>query len=280
MQDCLKQTVMRGLNILGGQGGVIFVNDTALDTYYGNISYGYYEGEDKLASIGSMEDELSEFVGLALPRCTDFSIFKEFNVSVDEISVSTQIIWNEVIVTVEYPLEVSTPSYEGSIDRFIYHAPVRLGRLHDVAKSLVNKSLNDPDNIDLSYLITFEDVGVSFIPVTDADLVYTITDSGSSLDGLPYLFMFANKFVVNQAPVITIEDVYYIEEDTAFLLDLNVTDPEDDDLLYYDDTALFDITEDGIIAFPAEIPGEYDAVIRVEDSHYNYDEVNVKFIVR
>ena len=193
VDDCLKQNSLLGLQLLGAQGGVIFVNGSELSTYYGNISYGYYEGKDVLKSIPFMENEVSQFLSLALPNCVDFSLFNNFNISTDDISVETNIISNEVIITVEYPIHASTLNYEGNIDRFIYYAPVRLGHIHDVAKNIVNNTRNDPDNIDLSYLTGFKDVNISFIPVSDSGLVYTITDDSSAINGLSYLFMFANR---------------------------------------------------------------------------------------
>ena len=55
---------------------------------------------------------------------------------------------------------------------------------------------------------------------------------------------------------------------------------EDDGFVSFsDDTAMFDITNNGEISFTPEIKGEFNVTITATDDYNAYDSVIVKFIV-
>ena len=280
VEDCLKSTSLLGVSLISGQGGHIFTKGTELDTYYGNISYGYYYGKNILPTLEEMELDISKFISLALPNCMDFSLFSNFEISPGEIKVKTKIIGEGVIVDVTYPISAVSGSYRGNLDEFMYTVPIRLGYFYSIANIIVEKTIEDSYNIDISYLSSVPDLNISFIPLSSDSLVYTIKDTKVGLDGSVPLFMFANSFNVNKPPKISLLDTFFVDDGTNFSIRVKAVDPDGDRVSYYDDTALFDISSEGVISFVAEVVGEYDVVIRVEDEHGGYDEANVKFVIR
>jgi len=278
VDECVKTTAINGLSLLGVQGGRIFEKGDEFHANYSNISYGYSQGRNILPSITEMEYDLSGYMGIALQACTNFSLFNKFNITYKNLTVSTKIISNEVIFDVNYLIHAQSPDFEGTLDRFTYTAPIRLGHISQIANSIINQTIQEPDWIDLTYLSDF-DVFVSIIPNNDSVFIYSLADNMSSLNGNPYLFLFANNFIVNQKPVLNLPSVIRFQDGVAVSMQLDATDPEDDPLIFSDDTTMFDISEDGVILFIPEVPGSFDVTITVEDDYRNIVSKVVQIIV-
>ena len=112
---------------------------------------------------------------------------------------------------------------------------------------------------------------IDIIPVKENNFVIVINDSNT-------VFMSAFKFIENKYPKLIIGDEYKTMDEEPFVLMVEV---EDDDLVhkFEDDTHLFDITNEGMISFTPEIPGEYDVTITVTDVHGHSDTKVVRFTV-
>jgi len=275
IDDCIKTTSLAGLSLIGAQGGHIFAKTLELETSYGNISYGYYDRKNTLPTINEMQKDISDFLELALPNCIDFSLFQNFEITAEKLKASTKIAEKEVIIEIKYPISAKTSDSEAQLKNFLYIAPVRLGHLHGIATDIITKTVNNPKWIDLTNLDDF-DVDINIIPHSPDTLVYSITDNQTDL----YLFLYAAKFKINKPPKLSLPDYFEIEKGKPFLYDVNVTDPENDDLVFSDNTAMFDISEEGIILFIPEVPGQFPITIRVEDEYENYDEKEVLFIIK
>ena len=112
---------------------------------------------------------------------------------------------------------------------------------------------------------------IDLISVKENNLVIVINDSNT-------VFMSAFKYLENKNPLLIIADEYKVMDGQPFVLFAEV---EDDDPVhkFEDDTYLFDITNEGMISFTSEIPGEYDVKITVTDVHGLSDTKVVRFIV-
>tara|TARA_B100000315_G_C14541143_1_gene570950 strand:- start:483 stop:1475 length:993 start_codon:yes stop_codon:yes gene_type:complete len=278
IEECIKDIALNGISILSAQGGHIFEKGKLLETSYSNISYGYYERKDILPSISSMQKDISQFIDLALPDCTDFSLFPGFNITSGIINTTTQIIDDEVIFEVDYDLKVNFNDKIANPDKFQYKAPIRLGHNYKIAKNIIKKTLEEPEWVDMTFLSGF-DVKIDILPHDEDEFVYSITDEKSIVDNKEYIFLFANKFIVNKKPVLNIPDTLKFKDAKPVVFRLDATDPEDDILTFSDDSPMFDITDDGVILFIPEVPGEYDVTITVEDTHNNRVSKQVKFII-
>jgi hypothetical protein len=277
VESCIKDIAIPGIYLLGVQGGYIYPPNNALETDYTIVGYGYYEGANTLPSIQEMQTQISRYIDNALPLCTNFSIFKEFGVKAGKVNTKTTILENEITIEVYYPLTTVQEHASGKIDTFLLTLPVRLGHIHKVANEIVNKEIGDPEWIDLTFLSGF-DTSVSIVPYDETTFIHSITDNVSKLTE-PYVFLFANKFVVNQPPRIDMPDTLTLRDGVVFTYKVNVTDPDDDYITFSDDTAMFDILDNGLIVFTPEVTGNFNVTIRAEDDHNNYDEKTVLFMI-
>jgi len=262
--SCLESTLVGGIQLVGLQGGYAQILSPALVTDYSTVAYHYYDGNYTAPSKEEMESQISFFVENALELCLDdFTSFRSQGYEIEIGELSAEIRGNASVELSEYMVT----------------APVRLGHVYDISKLITSKTINDPEWIDMTFLSEF-DVNVDILPFDDDSFVYSISDHESMIKGEPYVFLFANHFVVNKAPMLNIPDELIFMDGEAAIYQVGASDPEGDDLVFFDDTAMFDITEDGVILFTPEVPGEYDVTISVEDGHNSEVSKVVKFIIK
>ncbi len=193
VQNCLELTAPTGLYVLGLQGGYIIPPDNSLETEFSKIAYGYFQGKDILVKKPKMELEVSDYINLFLPLCTDFSEFPEFTIRTKEINTETSIFENSVSITVNYPLEIISETETFKLNQpYFSDFNIRLGLIHNTSKQIVANLIKNPDEIDLTYLL---DTGmdIDILPIDENILVYSLTDPNSEVDNVTYTFMFANK---------------------------------------------------------------------------------------
>lgn len=276
IEDCVRKEALGSLNILGIQGGYITLPENHLATEYSNIGYSYFDGYSTLTSINDMEISLEKFIRDVLPTCVNLSLFSGFEFRNDNISSNVEILENEVVFDVSYGLQASKDDITHEFKDFSVNMPVRLGHIYSVLSGIVEKTLNDPDWIDMTYLSEF-DLKINILPNSDNTLVYSLTDSTGLED---YVYLSAFSYKINNAPLINIPDVIYLDDSKPFLLEVDVTDPESNQFECSDDSAMFDISSDCVILFVPEVPGEYNVTIAAEDIRGNIAEKNVLFIVK
>ena len=90
--------------------------------------------------------------------------------------------------------------------------------------------------------------------------------------------MYAAEFKFNEDPQLHLPDYFELNKSVPFLYNVNAT--SDDGLEFSDNTAMFDISEDGVILFIPYVEGDFEVMIKVKDSFGNYDEKEVLFVIR
>jgi hypothetical protein len=183
---------------------------------------------------------------------------------------------NDIYVKLNYPVKISKGSTDIEISEYTATIPVRLDYIYEVSRQVVAKTMADPEWVDMAFLSGF-DAKVDIIPNDNSSFIYSITDQRSRAGDASFVFLFANKFIVNQPPVMTVPDILKFQEGKPSLYKVNATDPEKDVLVFSDDSSLFDISEKGVILFTPEVPGMYDVTLTVEDTHRNKVSRLVKF---
>jgi hypothetical protein len=278
IDDCLEQTSVNALVLLGIQGGHIVPKEKDLKTPYANITYGYYQGINVFPTLTQIEKELSKTIDNSFKNCLDFSLFNNFEITTESIETKTKVNLNKVVFEVNYPISAKLGDSETNLNKFIYTAPIRLGYIHNALQSIIKTTKKDPEWIDMTLLSDFN-LDIDITPHNKNTFIYSISDKSSLISGEPYLFLSANSFYIDQPPTLQIPDVIRLKQGIANLTQLIATDPENNPLTFSDDSPLFDISEDGIILFVPEVPGEFDVIISVEDTHENKVSKIVKFII-
>lgn len=281
VQNCVDVVATPGVYLLGVQGGYVFPPEDSLETYYGKTYYGYKEGINALPGRTEMEFQLSAYMDAAITSCANLSTFERqgFEIIEDAITTTTIIAEDNVIIRIKWPIRVKKGDFETTFEEFATEVPVRLGKMHSIAQSVVAKQVEDPEFLDISHMSSF-DIPVETVPIDTEHLLISIVDNTTLFEGEPFAFMFANKYIFNQDPTIIVDDEFVLQDEQPFSYQVNATDPEGDALTFKDYTHLFDINETtGMINFTPQIPGEYDVELKVTDSNGNEDKKFVRFIV-
>lgn len=198
IEDCAKQRTIDAIRIIGLQGGYINLPEKYLITNLTNIAYGYYEGKKTLASKSIIENEISYYIETAIPYCINKNNYPEFNLTIGTPKSKTSIDKNSVIISSELPISAKKSGSAFTINRkYKSEILIKLNDILYTANEIINKEIEDPKNIQLSYLSSL-DYYVMVLPENENEIVYVITDNNSRIDDIPYSFVFANKMKNNQ----------------------------------------------------------------------------------
>lgn len=191
--DCIDSVAIDGVRLIGLQGGYIFSNNDSLDTGTSNMAYGYYNGENTLPALKEMQNEINDYIEIALPVCFDESQFGDFDLSFGEIESNTEIEGSSIMFSIEYTLFASRESASSSLEQeYKTEIFIRLGDIHRRAIEMIEKEKENPGYIDLS-LLGESDYEVAILPYKEDILIYSITDEIFEINDVPYTFIFANK---------------------------------------------------------------------------------------
>ena len=198
IQNCLDITAFDAITMIGMQGGYIFLPNQTFESNLSEIAYAYYEGKKTFNSISGIAREISNYVSLMLPQCTDFTKFPDFIIEPKSISSSTIIQSELVNVNTKWSLLVKKGDVSYNLRSFTTTIPIRLGLVYNVTNTIVNSEVKDPNNIDLSYIIEIKnqyEISTDLIPNNNT-IVYSINDPLSKFHDayINYTFFFANKF--------------------------------------------------------------------------------------
>ena len=280
VDQCIDQVAVPGIYLLGLQGGQIFVNREYVNVSSLNVVYGYYKNKNVLVTKQEMEQQISAYMELQLPVCLDnFESLKEkgLDVTARNITAQTIIADDTIFININYPVTIKQDLQSQKVDSFSRKYAIRLGHIRDVADQVVKKQQEDPYNVDLTYLTSF-DVSVD-TSLYDADnFLYKITDPSTRVKNQPYVFEFAARAVKLYPPELTLDKIYYLKDDSRFTAKIKV-ESSDTNLSFRTNTAMFDVEKDGTIDFTPRVTGTFNVTIHVEDSHGLYDEKSALFIV-
>ncbi|MDD5086822.1 MAG: hypothetical protein PHV16_03650, partial [Candidatus Nanoarchaeia archaeon] len=180
---CAKSTTEDALFKLGIQGGYTSTPPNYMQSVYSKIAYWYYEGEDISPSIKKMEQELSLYVDKALPECIEnLDVFREmgYNFEFNDIKTKAKISDNFVEFNINYPITIIKQNSKAKISDFYEIYNVRLGHIHNISKQIVEKEVEDPLWIDISFLM-LQDVKFDIYPYDNKTIIYSVVDEQSKL---------------------------------------------------------------------------------------------------
>ncbi len=285
--ECIKGSSVPALKLLGLQGGSITDSGEKVDSEYGKLTYGF-NGRNTLPTLEQMRQEIATYMNSAIENCANFSRFEQQGYAIEKGAVNTQVDLNKDKITfnVEYPIKISKESFTQDIKDFRQEIKVGLYDIVGYSNAVVEKIAKDPYHIDFTFLATLP-YNISVIPLGDNNFAYFIVDERLRLDNQAYRFVFAAKHLENKAPRFEINSSYILVEEQKFFLKILGNDPENDDVSFKDDTAMFDISTEnvngnlyGIIDVTPQIPGKYNVTITLEDSFGNSFRRKVKFDVK
>jgi len=258
LDECLAQTSLMALSLMGAQGGYIELPSDYLHTNYSDIPY-------LLPTLADMELELSSYLEKA--NCTNFEIFKNLEIIQGIPKAKVSMKERSVKISIDYDLRLIYGDVEQLVEERIYESAFPMAYLHALSSEIILN--HNPNWIDLSYFDD-KDIKVQIIAERNDTLIFVLNDD------VNHTFLFAQYIRENDPPVLELDDVYTISEGEPFIMKIEA---EGEGLIFTDNTALFDITENGVIIFTPEIAGRYDIMIRVTDNLDNFDEEKTTFVI-
>lgn len=269
LEECLTEEANNAIELIARQGGY-FEKTDALPVDQGIVAYGYKDRDNVLVSLGEMENQLEEYIITATTEC-DLSVFEEFTFNQEEVTSRVSILEDKVLIQINNNLEVVSDDRRISIEKFLLDIDLPLGEQHALAIDVIQLIQLDPETLDISGLSEL-DYPVNLIPMTLTDIVY-------SIDNPDLTFMFSANYQPNQPPVLNLPDELRFPDGVATAIQIEAEDPEGDLLIFSDNTAMFEITQDGVILFTPQIQGEFPVMITVEDTFGNQDSDIVRIII-
>lgn len=264
IDECVKKSATEAAYIIGVQGGYNTLPEKFLELIFSKAPFYYFEGSKSMPSKKDIENEFAISTNERLEVCIDLSTLESqgYKVSLGNIDTKIRIGENSVIVRVDLPLTIEFGDTIHEISDFIYEVPVRLGHIYDISEQLVDKIVEEPYYIDLTFLLE-QDLDVSVIHFDECNDVYVILDNYSkTLDN--YLFLFAAKIdeeyckfdfgedieipdtvpeeiIENNAPVLDLINYSIAYVDEKFEYGVNAFDKDDDPIFFLDDSDLFNV---------------------------------------
>ena len=189
IKSCTEQTANEGLIVIGLQGGFYKTPPNKLDFGPASVSYWLLDGRRSQPPLQHIQNELNIYIEENLNTCIEFSRFRDLKFARGQTNAATRIS-DSVQVTVTYPITVTKDSTNYNLkEPYIVNIPVRLNKIYETASGVVNKTIEDPNYINIGYLLE-RDLDVEVTELGDQGTIYTMYDKKSKVNDLPYLFMF------------------------------------------------------------------------------------------
>ncbi|MEA3378255.1 MAG: hypothetical protein U9Q69_01310 [Nanoarchaeota archaeon] len=193
--DCIYLVAKDGMAMVGMQGGYLAPPEGAIEIEEDNIAIalGYDEGKDVMPSLETIASEMALYVEGNAPACVDLGRFADFEFEETFPEADVNIIDGLVRFEVDYPIVATKAGNTYKLDSpYKFSYPLRLKKIHEISKKIIAKEIEDPTTIDTGLL----DLGISIdvLSQDNKNIVYLITDQESSIDDLPYIFLFGNRF--------------------------------------------------------------------------------------
>lgn len=154
VQNCVQKSALKGLVILGKQGG--HFKPYKYEELSGfNVSYSCYranqETVNQLPLISDMNNEFNSYMGnvktvTEINSCIDkFSTFKKEGLNIVErgnLGIKGNILENNVRIDITYSLDVKKGDYTATLNSMFTEIPVGLGKAYRIAVDISNKECN------------------------------------------------------------------------------------------------------------------------------------------
>lgn len=169
---CVEDIAADAVSLLGQQGGYIVLPEDALgEGAYNPFSnsleifpasdfqtaYWFYEAANgvehsQVPSIEQMEQELGIYMNTHLTSCAnDFELFSSYNATAGLVSTDVEILEDEVLFTVHYPVHIALDDFSFAFEAFYVSQDIPLGQMYKAAAEIMETENEDFVLEELSY---------------------------------------------------------------------------------------------------------------------------------
>ena len=191
IDNCIKKVGMDGLNLLGQNGNYIEipklleVNET---------SYWIYNYANVMPVLNSSIDEFQIWFDDEFESCVDYTGFIENKIDVGKPKSTIQYGAEDVIITLDYPINITQGEKSKRIDRFEHTLNVRYRRIYERARETINAHFIQ--FFDYRYalkLVSQRDFYIAYEANDEHNLIFTIFDNENPELETIYKFKFATN---------------------------------------------------------------------------------------
>ncbi len=193
IQKCVDDTFVSGLIVAGLNGGMIIPPEDYLKVETATIAYWNNYGKFQGPSLSSIGSEVKEYVEAVFPLCVNFEQYKKFTFNDAVPQATVNLGKDKANVVVNYKLTATQGDLKYDLFKpYSSEVPVRFGRIYNIATNVANYEIENPGKLDITYLLS-TGMNVDVLTIDNETLVYAITDSSSSIEGIPYIFNIASR---------------------------------------------------------------------------------------
>ncbi|MBS3080980.1 hypothetical protein J4221_05890 [Candidatus Pacearchaeota archaeon] len=191
VQLCLDETLRDGINFIALSGGYYNVPILSTNYFIYTVPYYFVNKESHVPSLFIIEQEIDNYIEDNLIFCLqDFSNFKDKIVESGEIISKTIIDDNLIMVSVDYPLKVTSGEDIIEFSNFSSSTEINLKKAYDIAYRVIEQQRLYPDEIPLGFtaFLAYQE-GFEFETITvGEDVIYSIIFESNSIKPLIYNF--------------------------------------------------------------------------------------------
>lgn len=152
---CLNEIAEKGVYVIGLQGGYYDGDSLNEENPVVKIPYYWYEQEDKMPSKEIIQEELTEYVELNLLSCIDdFKSLKEqgYTFTVGEIEAESLISEEDVIVTINFPIEAISGNNVFNLNEFSTQINFDFNEKYNLVKQIMEEQKKTPNSVPISFI--------------------------------------------------------------------------------------------------------------------------------
>ncbi len=188
VKSCLKISGERALKIIGLQGR-IYTDDYF--EYSSNKAYYAYKDENRLITIEELEKEISKYIKEDVEQCINNLVeeARGLEASFGTPEVKTLIADKNIMVTLDYPINIFFDDQTYAVSEFSQDFKVRLKKMHEVSANVVSL-YEERQTINMTYLNSL-DLLTTIIPYEDKTIVFFLEDKNSNIENQLGAYSFA-----------------------------------------------------------------------------------------
>ncbi len=264
ISSCLEEETVLGSYLVASQGGVFESDSRTLLTPFNDVRLAVRDGVDVSVGTGAVESAIEAYLNSTVKSCVDNVLIAHGEIPrVAPMKLDVLILENSVQSVLEYPIIFSQPDgRESVLGKQVVVVPLKMSKILDVYKKVVNFSIKNPETINFGGLSGLG-MNLEITPYSDSFIIYTITDENTdpSLGGL-LLWNFAVEMEKVQIPKINFVPSYVVAVGDTLVHDVDISEGWSPDLKYslstnpYTDAFIDEKT--GVISYTAKTSGSYD----------------------
>ena len=191
LSDCIEKHSLNAIQLVGLQGGYVFLPEWYLKTDTFDIAYGYYNEKNTLVSKEDIEIYIEDYLDLLLPFCFKEEYFQNIEINLLDFQSNVDINSDSIEIIVIPLISVSEGDKTLTIDNKIEKKiEVRFEGILNEANRIIENQ--DSEYIDITDLSDSEFI-IKILPYDRETVVYIIEDEYSRINDLNYIFQFAIK---------------------------------------------------------------------------------------